>query len=52
MAGGSHEKMVSGQWTVGRGFQQLAHFMGCDVAGAEMDAVGSRGQRDIGAGVN
>jgi hypothetical protein len=51
VAGEGHEKMVSGG-TVGRSFQHLAHFMGCNVVGAEMDAVGSSGQRDISAGVN
>src|ERR1019366_3200382 len=52
VAGGGHEKRVSGQWPVARKFQKAAAFMRCDIIGAQMNASGSRGKRDVRAGVN
>ena len=48
MAGGGHEKVVSGQWPVG----SLSRFTRPDIVRAQMNAIGSRSQRNVRAGVN
>jgi len=44
--------VVGGQWAVGRKCQHLTHFTRCDIVGTQMNAVGSRGKRDVGARIN
>ncbi len=52
VAGGGNEKMVLGQWAVGRELHNRARLPGQQIVCAEMDSIGSRSQRDIGARVN
>src|SRR5208337_2669436 len=49
VAGGSHQEVVSGQWLVASKSQHLAHFGRCDVVGAQMNAISSYSQRNVGA---
>jgi hypothetical protein len=37
---------------VGRNFQHAAHFMRCDIVGAQMNAISSYSQRNVGAGID
>jgi len=52
VAGGGNQEVVSRRWLVGRDFQHTAHLMRHDIVCAQMDAVGSCGERDVGAGIN
>ena len=52
VARSGHEKVVSGQWQVGRNFQCRAHFMRRHIFCAKMNPVGSRSQSDIRTMVN
>src|SRR5208282_831421 len=52
VARSGHEKVVSGQWQVGRNFQSRAHFMRRHIFCAKMNPVGSRSQSDIRTMVN
>ncbi len=52
VAGSGHQEVVSGRWLVGRELYNPAHLPRSDIIRTQMNAVGSRGKRDIRAGID
>ena len=46
------QEVVGGRWPVARELQHLAHFMRCDIVCPQMNSIGSRRQRNVGARVD